>query len=134
MLALPGDAVHGGLGAVQAGDVAILVSKGAEHERFLAMVPALKAKRVTIVGVTERDDSELGRACDLLLRVRVEREADAFNMLATTSTMAVVAVFDAARIALMAVTGYTREQFAVIHSLRRGRRAPAVRQGVSRCE
>ena len=45
----------------------------------------------------------------------MEREADPFNMLATTSTLAVIAVFDAVCIALMQVTGYTREQFAVIH-------------------
>jgi len=57
----------------------------------------------------------LGRASDLLLNVRVEQEADEFNMLATTSTMAVIAVFDAVAIALMRHTGYTREQFAVIH-------------------
>ena len=36
-------------------------------------------------------------------------------MLATTSTMAVVAVFDAICIALIEYTGFTREQFAVIH-------------------
>ena len=36
-------------------------------------------------------------------------------MLATTSTMAVAAVFDAVCIALMEYTGYTRERFAVIH-------------------
>jgi D-arabinose 5-phosphate isomerase GutQ len=36
-------------------------------------------------------------------------------MLATTSTMAVAAVFDAVCIALMEYTDYTREQFAVIH-------------------
>jgi len=36
-------------------------------------------------------------------------------MLATASTMAVIAVFDAVCIALMRYTGYTRKQFAVIH-------------------
>jgi len=67
------------------------------------------------VAVTEDDGSPLARESDLVLRVKVEREADPFNMLATTSTMAVVAVFDALCIALMEHTGYTREQFAVIH-------------------
>ena len=47
--------------------------------------------------------------------MKVEREPDPFNMLATASTMAVIAVFDAVCIALMRTTGYTREQFAVIH-------------------
>ena len=36
-------------------------------------------------------------------------------MLATASTLAVIATFDAISIALMQMTGYTREQFAVIH-------------------
>ncbi len=68
-----------------------------------------------MIGVTENGDSVLGRNCDLLMKIAIEQEADEFNMLATASTMAVVAVFDAATIALMAYTGYTREQFAVIH-------------------
>jgi len=111
----PGDAVHGGLGAVQPGDVAVLISKGGGSREIVALLPSLRTKKVAIVAVTENPDSPLARAADLLLRIRVEREADEFNMLATTSTMAVVAVFDAACIALMAYTGFTREQFAVIH-------------------
>jgi D-arabinose 5-phosphate isomerase GutQ len=67
------------------------------------------------VAVTEDESSELARASDLVLKVKIEHESDSFNMLATTSTMAVVAVFDAVCIALMEYTGYTKEQFAVIH-------------------
>ena len=36
-------------------------------------------------------------------------------MLATASTLSVIAVFDAICIALMQETGYTKEQFAIIH-------------------
>ncbi len=111
----PGDALHGGLGAVQPGDVAILISKGGASREIVGLVPSLRAKKVFVVAVTENEESPLARAADLVIRVCVEREADEFNMLATTSTMAVVAVFDAVCIALMAYTGYTREQFAVIH-------------------
>jgi KpsF/GutQ family protein len=110
-----GDAVHGALGAVQTGDVAILISKGGGTREIMSLIPALKTKKVPIIGVTEREDSLLARESDLLLAVAVEKEADSFNMLATTSTMAVIAVFDAICIALMQYTGYTREQFAVIH-------------------
>jgi D-arabinose 5-phosphate isomerase GutQ len=111
----PADAVHGGLGAVQPGDVAILISKGGGSPEILGLVASLRTKKVSVVGVTENEGSALARAADLVVRVRVDREADEFNMLATTSTMAVVAVFDAACIALMASTGFTREQFAIIH-------------------
>jgi len=111
----PSDAVHGGLGAVQEGDIAVLISKGGNTEEVVNLIPSLKKKKVYIVGVTENEESKLARESDLFLRVRVEKEADPFNMLATTSTMAVIAVFDAISIILMKKTGFTKAQFAVIH-------------------
>jgi KpsF/GutQ family protein len=111
----PGDAVHGGLGAVQPDDVVIAISKGGGTREIVNMLPAIKAKGAVLIGVTENPDSALGRASDVVMRVKVEREPDPFNMLATASTMAVIAVFDAVCIALMQRTGYTREQFALIH-------------------
>ena len=107
--------MHGALGAVQAGDVAILISKGGGTREIVNIIPALKTKKAFIIGVTGKDDSILAQESDLLMKVAIQKEADSFNMLATTSTMAVVAVFDAICIALMQYTGYTREQFAVIH-------------------
>jgi KpsF/GutQ family protein len=111
----PGDAVHGGLGAVQPGDIAILISKGGGTGEIMNMVPSLREKKVFIVAVTEKEASPLAANSDLVVKVAIEREADEFNMLATTSTMAVVALFDAVAIALMTHTNYTREQFAIIH-------------------
>ena len=111
----PGDGVHGALGAVQPGDIAILISKGGNSAEIVRLVASLKAKRAFIIAVTENESSEIGRTADQLLKIRIEREADRFNMLATTSTMAVIAVFDAVCIALMSYTGYSREQFAIIH-------------------
>lgn len=111
----PGDAMHGGLGLAQPTDIAILISKGGNTREIVNLLPPLKAKHVRIIGVTENPDSAVGRGADLLLRVKVEREPDEFNMLATASTMAVIAVFDAICIALMKITGYTQSQFAVIH-------------------
>ncbi len=110
-----GDAVHGAMGSVQPGDLAILISKGGGTRELINLLPALEKKQVPVIGVTEKPDSPLARASELVLRIAVEREADEFNMLATTSTMAVVAVFDAICIALMTYTGYTREQFGIIH-------------------
>jgi len=111
----PGDALHGGLGLAQSADIAILISKGGNTREIVNLLSPLKAKQVPIIGVTENPDSAVGRAADLLLLVKVEREPDEFNMLATASTMAVIAVFDAICIALMKVTGYTQSQFALIH-------------------
>ena len=68
-----------------------------------------------MIGVTENLDSTLAKQSDLVYNVRVDREPCPFNMLATASTLAVIAAFDAVCIALMHYTHYTREQFAVIH-------------------
>jgi D-arabinose 5-phosphate isomerase GutQ len=103
------------LGAVQEGDVVILISKGGGTKEITNLIPSLKAKKAFVVGVTEKEGSTLGTACDLLFKIRIAREADEFNMLATTSTMAVIAAFDAVCIALMSYTNYTRGQFAIIH-------------------
>ncbi|MDC7227771.1 MAG: SIS domain-containing protein [Spirochaetales bacterium] len=111
----PTDAVHGALGAVQPGDIAILISKGGGTAEIAALLPALRSKGVIIISVSENPDSVIGKASDYCLKVKIEKEADSFNMLATTSTMAVIAIFDAICIALMEYTGYSREQFLVIH-------------------
>lgn len=111
----PGDAVHGALGAVQPGDVAILISKGGGTSEILALLPALETKQIPIIAVTEGEDSQLARHATILLRLAVAHEADEFNMLATTSAMVVTAVFDALCIAVMRRTGFTKEQFAIIH-------------------
>jgi len=111
----PGDGVHGGLGAAQRGDVVIAISKGGNTREIVNLLPAIKIKKVSLIGVTENGDSLLARRSDLWLRVKVAREPDPFHMLATASTLAVIAVFDAVCVALMEVTGYTRAQFAAIH-------------------
>jgi D-arabinose 5-phosphate isomerase GutQ len=111
----PADAPHGTLGAVHQEDLVVLVSKGGGTSELISLLQSLKKKKVFIVTVTENEDAPLSQASDLVLRVKVEKEADPFNLLATTSTMAVIAVFDAICIALMEYTGYTREQFSVIH-------------------
>ncbi|RGZ01574.1 SIS domain-containing protein [Clostridium sp. AM58-1XD] len=112
----PGDAVHGGLGAVQKGDVAVLISKGGGTWEIVRMIKSLKEKGAFVVGVTESKESELGRQADLTVLIKIIREPDAFNMLATASTAAVTGFFDAAAICLMERSGYTRDQFAVIHT------------------
>lgn len=111
----PSDAVHGGLGVVQPEDVVILISKGGNTEELIRLLPACKTKKARVIGVSENPDSKLAANADIYLKIKVEREPCRFNMLATASTMAVIAVFDAVCIALMQMTGYTREQFAVIH-------------------
>lgn len=111
----PSDAVHGGLGVLQEEDVLILISKGGNTQELVNLIPACRTKHALLIGVSENPDSAIAREADIYLRVKVAREPCRFNMLATASTLAIISVFDSICIALMQMTGYTREQFAVIH-------------------
>ncbi|MBN8881138.1 KpsF/GutQ family protein [Salana multivorans] len=111
----PADAVHGGLGVVQPGDVVILFTKGGQTEEMTSLVAPCQAKGAVVVGVTQNPESDLGRTADILLEVRTGREPDPFNMLATASILGVLAMFDAITIELMQLRGFTKAQFALIH-------------------
>ena len=111
----PSDAVHGALGSVEKNDVIILISKGGETTEINNMLPSLKAKRAYIIGVTENEKSILAKESNLLMKIKVEKEADPFNMLATTSTAVVITVFDAICIALVHKTNFTNRKFLILH-------------------
>lgn len=111
----PADAVHGALGVLQPEDILILISKGGNTQELVNLIPACKTKNALLIGVSENQDSIIARQADIYLRIKIEREPCRFNMLATASTLAVISAFDGICIALMQMTNYTREQFAVIH-------------------
>lgn len=111
----PAEALHGGLGTLAENDILILVTKGGRTEELDQIFIAAKQKRVKIVAITENEGSMLARRADLFLKVKVEREPDDFNMLATGSTLAVISLFDAISIYIMRKQKYNKEQFLLNH-------------------
>lgn len=108
-------AVHGGLGVLQKNDIIIALSRGGKTKEILDIIPAIKEKGAKLIAVTENEESELAIAGDLILKIKIDKEADPFNMLATSSTMAILAVFDAIMVLIMTQESYKKDQFAVIH-------------------
>jgi KpsF/GutQ family protein len=111
----PSDAVHGGLGVVNEKDIVILLSKGGSTDEINHLISPTKVKKAFIVGVTENSESVLARGSDLFLKVKVKQEADKFDMLATSSILGLIAVFDAIAIKISELTGFTKEKFSIIH-------------------
>ena len=111
----PSDAVHGGLGVVQSEDIVILLSKGGLTNEIKNLIAPCKTKKAFVIGVTENSDSVLARQSDLCLKVQVRSEADQTGLLATSSILATIAVFDAIAICVAVKTGFTKEKFALIH-------------------
>lgn len=111
----PSEAVHGGLGGLKREDCLVMVSRGGKTAELLPIIDVCKKKGATLIAVTENPDSPLAHNADILLKLTIAKESDKLGVMATSSFMATVALFDALLCALIEETGYTREQFGLIH-------------------
>ena len=111
----PCEAMHGGLGAVQKGNVVVLVSRGGKTAELLPVLDVSMKKGATVIGVTENMDSPIAKQSDIVLPMHIEKESDKYNMQATSSYIATIALFDALICAVMEETDYKKEKFALIH-------------------
>lgn len=109
------DAAHGDLGFLRSDDLMILISRGGNSDELTRLLPTLQAKGVPLIGVTENPDSAIAKAARLVIRTGVENEIDPLNMLATTSIVLVLAIFDAACACLMESSGYNKETLLAVH-------------------
>lgn len=111
----PAEAVHGGTGYIQKGDVLLLASRGGKTAELLPIMDIARGKGATIIAVTENLSSPLAQGADIVLPMKISRETDKYNSQGTTSFIVTNAIFDALQAALIEETGYRNEQFAVIH-------------------
>lgn len=111
----PAEGLHGGLGAATKEDLVVLISKGGKSFELDNILRACNQMGTVTVAVTENEDTYLARNTTMQLFVKVEREPDSYNMLATASTMAVIAVFDALAIEIAEERNFTKEHFLRIH-------------------
>lgn len=111
----PAEAVHGGLGFLQAGDVILLASRGGKTDELLPIADVCRRKGVTVIGVTENLQSPLAEKSDIVIAMAVTRECDKYNCQGTTSFAVTCAIFDALQCAVLERTGFKNEKFAVIH-------------------
>lgn len=111
----PCEAVHGGLGALKEGDVLVVISRGGKTAELLPVIAACPKRKAKLIAVTENMDSPLAKAADVVLPLFIERESDPYDMMATSSYVATIALCDALLAALMEEMDYQKEQFAPIH-------------------
>jgi len=111
----PCEAVHGGLGTLHAADVMVMVSRGGKTAELMPILPVVRQRGARLIAVTEQPGSPLAQAADIVLPLVIDRESDPLNIMATSSFMATVVLFDALLAALISETGYTKDRFGVIH-------------------
>ena len=109
------DALHGDLGVVNDGDIILALSYSGESEELLNLLPSLKRFLVKIISITGAPKSSLGRHSDLVLNVRVPKEACPFNLAPTSSTTAMLVMGDALAMAVLQARGFRQQDFARLH-------------------
>ncbi len=111
----PAEAVHGATGFLQPGDVMVLASRGGKTKELFPIAEICRARGVPVITVTENMESPLAQAAAVVLKQHVNRETDKWNAQGTTSTTSLCMIFHALQAALIDVTGFQAQQFAVIH-------------------
>lgn len=111
----PSEAIHGGLGCVKKGDVVVMVSRGGKTAELLPIISVCNKKQAILIGITENLDSPLAKAAQIVVPIKIHKESDKYNVMATSSFIATIALFDAMLVAIMEETDYKLEQFALIH-------------------
>jgi arabinose-5-phosphate isomerase len=109
------DAAHGDLGAVQAGNLVLLLSNSGTTVELLRILPLLKARNCKLVGLIGRPNSPLAKAVDHCVDVMVDQEADPQGLAPTSSTTLQIAVGDALAIAVAQAKDFTCTDFASHH-------------------
>ncbi len=109
------DALHGDLGLVNDGDVVLALSYSGESEEVVKLLPALTRFSVKIIAFTGSPKSALARYSDLVLDVKVPKEACPFNLAPTASTTAMLVMGDALAMAVLQARGFKRQDFARHH-------------------
>lgn len=111
----PAEAIHGGMGCMKKGDAVVMVSRGGKTSELLPIIEVCNKKEVILIGVTENLDAPLAKNSQIVVPMKIEKESDGLNVMATASFVATIAIFDAMLASIMETTGYSLEQFALIH-------------------
>ena len=111
----PGDAFHGDLGMITKNDVVLIISNSGETHELIQIVPAIRNKKVYIIGMIGREKSTLYNSVDIIIDTSVEKEACLLNLAPTSSTTATLAMGDALSISILEHKGFSAQDFAELH-------------------
>lgn len=111
----PGEAVHGGMGALKKDAALLVISRGGKSDELIPIVEIAKKKEATVIVITAVPDSPLGQAADAMLLLPDVPESDKFGVMSTSSFVTTMSVLNALMVGIMEATDYKLEDFALIH-------------------
>lgn len=109
------EALHGDLGMVGGGDVAILVSRSGRGSEIGGLLGYLGRMSTPVIALTGDPESDLARNADLVLDCTVDTEACPMDLTPTSSTTAALAMGDALAMVVLQLKGFKASDFAALH-------------------
>lgn len=111
----PSEALHGDLGKVTSNDVVLILSYSGESEEVVRLLPCLRKTGATLVAITSREESSVGRGVDCVITLGSIEEADPLGLAPSTSTTAMLAVGDALALSVAQQRRFNSDDFARNH-------------------
>jgi arabinose-5-phosphate isomerase len=110
-----GDASHGDLGMVTTADVVVMLSKSGETRELEDLANYCVRFDIPLALVTQRPDSRLAAAANIVVTLPEAREACEITDAPTTSTTMMAALGDALAVVLLRRRGFKAADFHVFH-------------------
>ncbi len=111
----PVEAMHGDLGMVMPADVILAISYSGETAELNWLLITLKQRGNKIIAMTGGEKSSLAAAADIVLDIKVPREACPLGLAPTASTTATLAMGDALSVVLLNRKKFQEEDFRQNH-------------------
>ena len=111
----PGEASHGDLGMITAGDVIVMISNSGETQEVVSILPVIKRLGAPVIAMTGNPESTMAKNATVHVCVKVSKEACPLGLAPTASTTATLVMGDAMAVALLEARGFTADDFALSH-------------------
>lgn len=111
----PVEGAHGDMGMLRPEDVVLAISNSGETDELNAVLPTMKSLGLTIVSMTGGEQSTMASLSDIVIPVKVPREACHMGIVPTASTTATLAMGDALAVCLMRYSGFKEQDFKRVH-------------------
>ena len=109
------EALHGDLGAVQPGDVALIISHSGGTPELAPVIDHLQDIAVPVIAISSNPDSVLIGSADARILLPAWEEVCPQGLAPTTSTLMTLAAGDALAMSVMRARGFGRSDFRRLH-------------------
>lgn len=111
----PGEAMHGDLGMISNNDIVIAISYSGESDEVITILPSIKIRGVTIIGMTANENSSLAKMVDIVQILPHFEEACYLGLAPTSSTTVELCYGDALAVVASKVYGFKETDFSMLH-------------------